>query len=148
VLVLVREDGDLTQTDAVLFRVIDWGRGRRYPFRNGDSFEPCEYDDPVDRPGGIMEQQEEHPNQAQRILRKKYRDARMPGYRAEVDYDTYDPWDYHDPRDGDCRGERLESLRFLFEALAATSSVDGFSVTWKSVQEWVFRAYEEHMTKA
>lgn len=145
ILVLVHEDGDLNQTDAVLFRVIDWGRSRRYPFRNRDSFEPCKYDDPVDRPGGIIEQQEDPPNQAQRSVRKKYKDARMPGYRAEVQYDPDDSWDFHNSWDGDCRGERLEPLRFLFKALANTSAGDGDGVTWKLVQYWVFRAYNEHM---
>lgn len=144
-LVLVREDGDLNQTDAVLFRVIDWGRGRRYPFRNRDSFELCEYDDPVDRPNGVIEQQETSIDMEARRVRKEYKDARMPGYRAKVQYDTYDPWDFHTPWDGDCRGERLEPLRFLFEALANTSAGDGDGVTWKLVQHWVFRAYNEHM---
>lgn len=146
-LVLVREDADLAETDAVLFRVIDWGRGRRYPFRMRDSFELCRYNDPVDRLGGVMEQQEESPNIEAHRVRTKYKDARMPGYRAEVQYDTYDPWDFHTPWDGDCRGERLEPLRFLLEALASTreGDGDGDGVTWQLVQSWVFRAYVEHM---
>ena len=106
----------------------------------------CDYNDPIDRSGGVMEQREDPATNARaRQFREKYEHARMPGDRAKMDWRNVDALDHHNPSDGACRGERLEPLMLMLNAFAGTISGDDNGVTWRLVQTWVFDAYREHM---